>query len=95
MKRKSPQSRTRTEAQAGAIDSPLPNLEAFVLRAGGHLSVGAIGPIAYAAVASDNYNMYAALQRRDDETLMQLLQRLDAALLHALQNDMYTDEING
>jgi hypothetical protein len=29
------------------------------------------------------------------ETLMQLLQRLDAALLRALEHDEFTDEING
>ena len=56
---------------------------------------GEIGPIRCAAVASDHHNMLAALQRRKGETLMQLLQRLDAALLRALEDDEFTDEING
>ena len=75
--------------------SPLPTLEDFVLHGGGQLSVGKIGPIRCAAVASDHHNMLAALQRRKGETLMQLLQRLDAALLRALEDDEFTDEING
>jgi hypothetical protein len=74
---------------------PFPNLEEFVLRGGGQISVGEIGPIQCAAVASDDHNMLAALQRRKTETLMQLLQRLDAALLRALEYDEFTDEING
>jgi len=39
--------------------------------------------------------MYAALVRRDGETLTQLLDRLDAALAKAFEHDDYTDEING
>ena len=73
----------------------LPTLEAFVLSAGGQLSVGKIGPIACAAVAADDHTMYAALQRHADESLAQLLQRLDATLLRALDHDEYIDEING
>ena len=75
--------------------SPFPNLEDFVLHGGGQISLGEIGPIQCAAVANDDHNMLAALQRRKGETLMQLLQRLDAALLRALEYDEFTDEING
>ena len=83
--------------ELGAIDptSPFPNLEGFLLHGDGQISVGKIGPIRCAAVANDNHNMLTALQRRDDETLMQLLQRLDAALLRALEHDEFIDEING
>ena len=73
---------------------PFPNLEKFALHGGGQISVGEIGPIQCAAVASADHNMLAALQRRQAETLMQLLQRLDAALLRALEYDEFTDEIN-
>jgi hypothetical protein len=76
-------------------NSPFPNLESYVLFEEGQLTVGAIGPIECAAVAADPHTMHVALQRRDGETLMQLLARLDAALLRALQFDEYTDEING
>ncbi len=39
--------------------------------------------------------MYAALQRQKDESLVDLLHRLDAALLQAIDNGELTDEING
>ncbi len=80
---------------SGATSSPFPRLEAFVLDAGGTISVGPIRPIACAAVASDEYVMYVALQRRRGETLMQLLARLEESLGPALDEDQYVDEING
>ncbi len=62
---------------------------------GGHISIGAAGPVACAAIASDDDIMYAALQRQKDESLVDLLHRLDAALLQAIDNGELTDEING
>jgi hypothetical protein len=73
----------------------LPNLEAFLESDAPQLSIGAIGPIQCAAVAADPHNMLAALVRRPGETLQQLLQRLDAAVYLALEEDQFTDEING
>ncbi|MCC7123182.1 MAG: hypothetical protein IT493_16645 [Gammaproteobacteria bacterium] len=78
-----------------APNSPWPTLEAFVLHEHGQISVGRIGPINCAAVASDDNAMQAALQRRDGESLADLLQRLDAALKRALDDNAFTDEING
>ena len=72
----------------------LPNLEAFLEGEDAQISVGAIGPIQCAAVASDADNMQAALIRRPGETLQQLLERLDAAVLLAIEQDIFTDEIN-
>jgi hypothetical protein len=72
----------------------LPTLEEFVLHGKGQLSIGAIRPIACAAVASDGHNMLAALVRRPDETLQQLLERLDQAVQLALEDEVFTDEIN-
>lgn len=62
---------------------------------GGNVSIGQIYPIPCAAVASDEHNMYAALLRRDGESLTDLLYRLDTALEAALTREIYTDEING
>ena len=91
-----PTSKSRVPKSAATDPtSPFPNLEDFLLHGDGQISVGEIGPIRCAAVANDNHNMLAALQRRDDETLLQLLQRLDAALLRALEHDEFIDEING
>lgn len=61
---------------------------------GGQISIGAILPIECAAVANDDYNCLAMLQRRPAETLLQLLGRLDAAIEHALETDEFIDEIN-
>ena len=48
-----------------------------MLQGDGQISIGTIGPIDCAAVASDDHNMLAALQRREGESLADLLQRLD------------------
>lgn len=38
--------------------------------------------------------MFAALVRRPDETLQQLLERLDQAVQLAMDDEIYIDEIN-
>ena len=72
----------------------MPNLEIFLQSDGAQLSIGAIGPIQCAAVAADPHNMLAALVRRPGETLQQLLERLDDAVLLAMEQDIFTDDIN-
>ena len=71
----------------------LPGIAAL-LDDGGQISIGALPPIQCAAVANTDYNCLAMLQRRPRETLQQLLERLDAAIEHALQTDELIDEIN-
>jgi hypothetical protein len=71
----------------------LPTLEQF-LAGDGQISLGTIGPISCAAIASDEHNMLAALMRRPGETLQQLLERLDRAVQLALDRGILTDEIN-
>jgi hypothetical protein len=61
---------------------------------GGQISVGGIGPIKCAAVANDDDQCYAMLQRRPGETLQQLLERLDAAIDTAITTEEMIDEIN-
>jgi hypothetical protein len=61
---------------------------------GGQITLGALHPIACVAIANDDHNSLAMLQRRPGETLQQLLQRLDAAIDHAWNADQFTDEIN-
>lgn len=72
----------------------LPTLEEFVIHGDGQIAIGAIKPIACAAIANDEHNMLAALVRRPDETLQQLLERLDRAVQLALDDEVFTDEIN-
>jgi hypothetical protein len=83
--------RTTPATTAGQF---LPNLEQFIISGDGQISIGAIRPIACAAIANDEHNMLAALVRRPDETLQQLLERLDRAVRLALDDEIYTDEIN-
>lgn len=61
---------------------------------GGQITLGAMYPIACVAIANDDHNCLAMLQRRPDETLQQILERLDAAIEHAWTTDEMTDEIN-
>ena len=71
----------------------LPNI-AELIDSGGQISVGAIGPISCAAVANDEGQCLAMLQRRAGETLQQLLERLDAAIETAITTEQMIDEIN-
>ena len=72
---------------------PLANIAALI-DDGGQLTLGALYPIKCVAVANDDHNCLAMLQRRPGETLQQLLERLDAAIDHAWTTDEFTDEIN-
>ena len=51
-------------------------------------------PIGCVAVAADENNSLAMLVRRDGETLAQLLTRLDQAIAKAIEDGIFTDEIN-
>ena len=61
----------------------------------GDVSIGRIGPVRCAAVASDEDQQLAALVRRPRESLEELLARLDAAIERAWEEDVFLDEING
>lgn len=45
-------------------------------------------------MAADGHNSLAMLVRRKGETLAQLLTRLDQAIAKALDDDVFTNEIN-
>ena len=72
---------------------PLPNI-AELIDGGGQITLGALDPIKCVAIANDDCNCLAMLQRRSGETLQQLLERLDAAIDLAWTADQFTDEIN-
>lgn len=83
-------------AQSGVADKRgqfLPNIAELIDR-DGQISIGGIGPIKCAAVANDEDQCYAMLQRRPGETLQQLLERLDAAIDTAITTEEMIDEIN-
>jgi hypothetical protein len=61
----------------------------------GEITIGRVGAIRCAAVASDGHNALAMLVRRHGESVKDLLTRLDEAIRLAVEEDTYTDEING
>jgi hypothetical protein len=73
--------------------STFENIE-FLIDGNGDITVGAIGPIRCAATAADEDQCLAMLVRRSGESLMDLLQRLDAAIGDAYENNIYIDEVN-
>lgn len=61
----------------------------------GEITIGRVGRIRCAAVAVDGHNALAMLVRRPQESLHDLLARLDEAIRLAVEEEQYTDEING
>ena len=76
-----------------APPSTLANIE-FLIDGNGEITVGAVGPVRCAATAADEDQCLAMLVRRPGESLMDLLQRLDAAIGDAYENNVYIDEVN-
>ena len=72
----------------------LPNIECLI-DGNGEITIGAIASIPCAATAADEDQCLAMLVRRDDETLGQLLKRLDRAIEIAAEDEAFIDEING
>lgn len=70
----------------------LPHIAEFIDY--GEITLGQMYPVGCVAVAADEHNSLAMLVRRDGETLAQLLIRLDRALAKAIDEDIFTDEIN-
>jgi len=71
----------------------LPNIE-YLIAGEGDITIGRIGPIPCAATAADEHQSLAMLVRRQDETLEQLLMRLDTAIEKAVEEQIFIDEIN-
>jgi len=71
----------------------LENIE-FLINGNGEVTLGRCGPVQCAATASDYDQGLAMLARRPGESLVELLQRLDAAIEDAYERDIYADEIN-
>ncbi|MCB1006866.1 MAG: hypothetical protein KDB35_21975 [Acidimicrobiales bacterium] len=61
---------------------------------GGGITVGPAGPVECAAVASRGSTCLAMLVRRREESLKELLARLDRAIKDADEQEIFVDEIN-
>ena len=60
----------------------------------GQITIGVMQPVGCIAAATEGRNCLAMLRRREGETLVQLLTRLDLAIAKAMLDDVFTDEIN-
>ena len=69
------------------------NIDAFV-KAGGEITIGKIGQIRCGATAADEHQSLTMLARRPEESLEELLDRLDGAIVKAWDEEEYIDEIN-
>jgi hypothetical protein len=79
----------------GSASNPLdlPNIAELIEE--GQITVGVLRPVwSIAATACDGHNTLAMLVRRKDETLAELLTRLDLAIAKARTEGIFTDEIN-
>lgn len=96
-RRRSPARKSRI-AQPSADDNStvnlsLPHIADFLDQ--GEITLGQMDPVGCVAIANDGHNTLAMLVRNDGETLAQLLSRLDQAIHKAIDEDTFTDEING
>ena len=89
---------TRSLGQHASAQNPrrstmcLPNIAELIEY--GQITVGVLRRAGAVAVASDGHNSLAMLVRRQGETLDALLTRLDQAVDKALNEEIFTDEIN-
>ena len=78
---------------AGSGLKNLPNIEALI-EYDGQINIGYHQPIGCIAVANDESNTLAMLKRRPKEFLEELLSRLDTGIEHAIENEIFVDEVN-
>jgi len=76
-----------------AADGTFNNIEAFVDGTRGQITIGEIPPIRSAVLAAVGKKVRVALLRRENETVSELMHRLDAALGQALSTDTVIDEV--
>ena len=67
----------------------------FLVEGNGQITLGEVGPVSSAAVASMGSQCLAMLVKDPEESLGDLLARLDKAIEDFLERDIYVDEING
>jgi len=86
---------TNPSTPSGPADADLvfPNIE-WLIEGGGDITVGAIGSIPCAASAADQNICYAMLVRRKDESVLDLLLRLDRSIKVAAADNTTIDEVN-
>jgi hypothetical protein len=71
-----------------------PHINALLASAG-HITIGHIAPIKGAAIAASEHALLATVVSRLNEPFEALLERLDRAVGQALNEGVYTNEIEG
>jgi len=71
-----------------------PNIEA-ILQEGGDITVGRVGPIDCVASSSTSVDCPVMLVRREGESFVALLHRLDRSIAKAWEQEVNIDEVNG
>ena len=69
------------------------HIQAFLDNSRGQITIGEIPPIRRATLAAEGKKVRVALVCRDNETVADLLQRLDASLGKALAENTVVDEV--
>ena len=73
--------------------APFKNIQAFLDKSRGQITIGQIPPIRRATMAAEGKKVRVALVCRDNETVAELLQRLDTSLGKALAENTVVDEV--
>lgn len=69
------------------------NLEALIENRG-QITLGYVRPFECVAIANDEHNLVASLVRQPNESIPELLERLDMAIEAAYEHDEIIDEVN-
>ena len=75
-----------------SLDQTLPYIAELLKH--GQITVGNVRPVGCVAVAHDGRQTVSMLLRREEETVTELLARLDVAIAKALNEGIRTDEVN-
>jgi len=73
--------------------TPLANIE-WILAEHGGITLSEISGVGCVAAAADPETCYAMLARKDGETVLELLHRLDKAIATAAEKNVTIDEVN-
>ena len=70
-----------------------PNLQELI-DSDGEITIGYRAPVRGVATATQEDQVYAMLRIADREPLLEILDRLDAAVFKAIEDEIFIDEIN-
>ena len=82
----------KPNSQTRSLDHNLPYIAKLLKH--GQITVGNVRPVGCVAVAHDGRQTVSMLRRREEESVTELLARLDLAIAKALNEGIRTDEVN-